>query len=235
MKLLILVLAIFLTNLSAMNHHHHNMKDNHQHIETKKEYNSHDIDLAKKGKKIFETLCDEDKFKEFNSKDEAREFIAKNCQSLNEDRLNALSTYLYLPNLANEKNQMIDVPQNAKCPVCGMFVAKYEKWATKIDTSSKVFYFDGVIDMMKFYFEPSKYEKNLILDENVKISVTNYYTLEEIDAKTAFYVTNSNVFGPMGKELIPFKNEKQAIEFSKEHFGEKVLRFDEITKDDLKR
>lgn len=237
MRLTTLLLTIFLTNLYAMNHHHHHhdMNHHHQNMQNTKQYDKNDIELAKKGKKIFETLCIEDNFKEFNTKDEAKHFIMKTCKNLNEDRLNAVSTYLYLPNLANKKDQMIDVPQDAKCPVCGMFVAKYEKWATKIETSSKNYYFDGVIDMMKFYFEPSKYEKNLILDENVKISVTNYYTLEEINAKTAFYVTNSNVFGPMGKELIPFKNEKQATEFLNEHYGEKVIRFNEITQNELKR
>ena len=33
----------------------------------------------------------------------------------------------------------------------------------------------------------------------------------------------------MGKELIPFKNKKEANDFLEDHYGEKVLSFDDIT------
>ena len=109
---------------------------------------------------------------------------------------------------------------------------QYEKWIATIKTEKESFYFDGVKDMMKFYFEPTKYIKNADL-KNSTIKVTDYYTLEQIDAKNAFFVIGSNVMGPMGDELIPFKDENSANEFSKDHFGKKILKFNEITLDTL--
>ena len=53
-------------------------------------------------------------------------------------------------------------------------------------------------------------------------------TLEKLDAKEAFYVHGSNVFGPMGEEFIPFKDEAKANSFMKDHAGKGVIKFDEI-------
>jgi len=44
------------------------------------------------------------------------------------------------------------------------------------------------------------------------IYVTDYYNLTLIDGYQAFYVVGSNVYGPMGKELIPL--EKGAMQKS---------------------
>lgn len=131
-------------------------------------------------------------------------------------------------NMKETSNANSNIPSDAKCPVCGMFVAKYANWAATIKTDKETFYFDGVKDMMKFYFEPTKYSKDTSLKDS-KVLVTDYYTLEQIDAKSAFYVVGSNVMGPMGNELIPFKDETSAKDFSKDHAGKKVLKFEEIT------
>jgi len=58
--------------------------------------------------------------------------------------------------------------------------------------------------------------------------VTDYYTLESLPAKDALFVTGSNVYGPMGNELIPFKNRKEAENFLSDHKGEKILGFKDI-------
>lgn len=47
------------------------------------------------------------------------------------------------------------------------------------------------------------------------------------------FVIGSNVMGPMGDELIPFKDENSANEFSKDHFGKKIVKFNEITLDTI--
>ena len=133
----------------------------------------------------------------------------------------------------NTQNVNSDIPKDVKCPVCGMFVAKYANWAATIKTDKETFYFDGVKDMMKFYFEPSKYGHNHTKDELNDITVTDYYSLESINGKDAYFVIGSNVYGPMGEELIPFKNESQAKKFMEDHFGKKVLKFEELKKEML--
>ena len=123
-----------------------------------------------------------------------------------------------------------EIPKNSKCPVCGMITNKYPKWiATIEEENGKVHYFDGVKDMMKFYFNPKKFHHKK--NNFSKIRVNDYYTLKPIDAKTSWFVTHSNVYGPMGNELIAFKTKEDAKEFLKEHFGKKIVNFKEITED----
>lgn len=190
------------------------------------------IPMAKKGKKIYETMC-KTNTQEFNSIGEAKQYLIDNssCQNLDAQMLQAVSIYLYEPMLAADKSKMIEVPQDAKCPVCGMFVAKYPKWVAQIQLEDgHSHYFDGVKDMMKFYFNPTKYHSHSN-SQISQINVTDYYNIESIDAKKAFYVIGSNVYGPMGEELIPFKSEEEAKKFMNDHFGKKVVSFDEIKED----
>ena len=37
----------------------------------------------------------------------------------------------------------------------------------------------------------------------------------------------------MGEELIPFKNENEAKKFNEDHFGKKILKFEEVKKEML--
>ncbi len=115
-----------------------------------------------------------------------------------------------------------------------MFVYKYPRWAAQIfyKKNNKIYHFsfDGVKDLMKFYFEPEKWGsyKNINIK---KILVTDYYSQMAIDGRKAFYVIGSNVIGPMGNELIPFKTMNEAQTFIKDHNGKKILKFKEITKE----
>ena len=129
---------------------------------------------------------------------------------------------------------MINVPEDAKCPVCGMFVSKFPKWAAQIQLEDgHNHYFDGVKDMMKFYFNPTKYHAHT--NEQIsQINVTDYYSLELTDGKKAYYVIGSNVYGPMGEELIPFKNKDEAQKFMTDHFGKSLVSFDEIKEEMIK-
>jgi len=52
-------------------------------------------------------------------------------------------------------------------------------------------------------------------------------------AQDVFFVTDSNVNGPMGKELVPVKGRKEAESFKEDHKGKKILTFDELTPDDV--
>jgi len=122
-----------------------------------------------------------------------------------------------------------------KCPVCGMFVYKYPDWvAQAVFRDGSRLYFDGVKDLMKFFLNPSSYQSTKSRTETAAIFVTDYYSLESVEGTRAYYVIGSDVFGPMGKELIPFGKEAEAREFLKDHKGKKILRFQEITPEILK-
>lgn len=194
------------------------------------------VPIAIKGKKIFESMCDVNQIKEFNSIGEAKQYLIDNntCKNLDSSMLQAVSIYLYNPLYAADKSKMINIPEDAKCPVCGMFVSKFSKWVAQIQLQDgHNHYFDGVKDMMKFYFNPTKYHAHSN-EQILQMNVTDYYSLESTDAKKAYYVLASNVYGPMGEELIPFKNEDEAKKFMTDHFGKKVVSFDEIKEEMIK-
>lgn len=122
-----------------------------------------------------------------------------------------------------------------KCPVCGMFVAKYPDFLAQIifqDGSYALF--DGAKDMFKYHFNIKKYNPTQDLSSIAFIYVTDYYSMTLIDGRSAWYVFDSDVFGPMGRELIPFERKADAAEFMKDHAGKKLLRFESITPDIIK-
>lgn len=122
-----------------------------------------------------------------------------------------------------------------KCPVCGMFVAKFPSFAAQIvfkDGSRACF--DGSKDMFKYYFNMKKYDPSRNSTDITAIFVTDYYNLVPIDGLKAQYVVGSNVFGPMGRELIPFENEADAKQFMADHAGKSLLQFNAVTGDLIK-
>jgi len=187
------------------------------------------VKLSKKGEKIVNTLCESKKLPDATGTIGQLMEKVKNshaCPSISKSKLEAVAYYVSNGSMKTA-GKYIRVPAKAKCPVCGMFVDKYPKWAGLIIVGDKKYYFDGAKDMMKFYI----FDADFPYDRS-KIStmyVTDFYTLEAIPAKEAFYVVGSNVFGPMGNELIPFGTRKAATNFLNDHDGKKIVVFDKIT------
>jgi nitrous oxide reductase accessory protein NosL len=50
-----------------------------------------------------------------------------------------------------------------------------------------------------------------------------------LDARKAFFVIGSDVYGPMGRELIPFFTKEDALVFKKDHNGTRILVFEQVT------
>ena len=117
-----------------------------------------------------------------------------------------------------------------RCPVCGMFVAPYPDWVATIqfEDGSQLF-FDGAKDLMKHYFTmPTKHDPRT--RETIgTIYFTDYYTTRLLPAADLFFVLGSDVYGPMGHELIPIAGKEAAESFARDHGGKQILRFDQIT------
>jgi copper chaperone NosL len=122
-----------------------------------------------------------------------------------------------------------------KCPVCGMFVAKYPDFLARIVfKDGSALFFDGAKDMFKCYLNLKKYHPFKKQSDVDSIYVNDYYGLNFIDGFEAFYVVGSDIYGPMGRELIPFEKEADAREFMKDHKGNRVLKLISVTPDILK-
>jgi len=116
-----------------------------------------------------------------------------------------------------------------------MFVAKYPDFLAQIlfkDGSS--LFFDGAKDLFRCYLNLKKYSSSKNPSDVDSIYVNDYYGLISIDGYKAFYVIGSDVYGPMGRELIPFEKKTDAREFMKDHKGKSMLRFTDVTPDILK-
>lgn len=136
---------------------------------------------------------------------------------------------------AAAENKFTKPADRDKCPVCGMFVAKYPDWVAEVvfkDGSYAVF--DGPKDLFKFILDLKSYAPGKSKKEIDSVFVNDYYAVRPVNGLKAFYVLGSDVFGPMGRELVPFEKEADAREFLKDHHGRKILRFDEISSDVLK-
>jgi len=185
--------------------------------------------LSLKGEKIAKIFCQQDRLPKPQST------IAKTiqalqqsgaCAKLSKSKLKAVATYINHPP-HTKMHHHIKVPKDAKCPVCGMFVSKYPKWSALMVINNQKLYFDGVKDMMKYYIFDGDFVYNRNLISQMKVS--DYYTLDEIDAKDAYYVIDSNIYGPMGNELIPFATKEDASKFKEEHHGSAIIRFEDIS------
>ena len=193
------------------------------------------------GKKIFDKKCDKtinlNDYLEIN--DLKASIKEKNlCKELkNEKQFQAVALYLWeVKRFGDAKDKdIIKVEKNEKCPVCGMFIYKYPRWAAQIFYKDSHLSFDGVKDMMKFYFNPAKWgeDKNHTKKQISKMVVTDYYSQKAIDSKSAFYVIGSDVYGPMGHELIPFDNLESAKRFKIDHKGKKIIKFKDIVEKEL--
>ena len=183
--------------------------------------------LEFKGQKIAKIFCQQDKLpKAEGSIDDliAKIDNSKACGDIGASKLKAVA--YYLKSQGKAESRTFEVPNHSKCPVCGMFVYKYPKWAVRMVVDGKDYYFDGVKDMLKYYFfdEDFKYDREKIS----RVEVRDFYTLESLNATKAFYVIGSKIYGPMGNELIPFKTKKEAKNFIADHGG-KLIEFSKVT------
>ncbi len=176
------------------------------------------------GKKLYKKRCPQDiDLDGFFEISDLKEELKKICNLDSELYLQATAVYLWDVKrvggiVFNEKK--IHVTKDEKCPVCGMYVYKYPKWAAQIFYENNHYSFDGVKDMMKWYFEHK--------DGIKEIKVSDYYSQHAIDARKAYFVIGSDTYGPMGHELIPFFELDDAKNFKRDHKGKKILKFEKI-------
>lgn len=116
-----------------------------------------------------------------------------------------------------------------KCPVCGMFVARYPDWtAAVVHRDGATSWFDGAKDMFRYLQDPKRYAPGRSAADVQRVLVTDYYAVKPVDAREAWFVAGADVYGPMGNELVPFARREDAEEFLRDHKGTRILRFGEV-------
>lgn len=118
----------------------------------------------------------------------------------------------------------------SKCAVCGMFVQRHLDWLAVLELDSAPSqFFCGPKDLFKFLHFPQRYRPEISRKSILAIHLKDYYTLEVIDGRKAFFVTGSDIRGPMGNDLIPFARRADAEGFLQDHDGRRLVPFAEIT------
>ncbi|MFC1834847.1 nitrous oxide reductase accessory protein NosL [Thermodesulfobacteriota bacterium] len=117
-----------------------------------------------------------------------------------------------------------------RCPVCGMFVHKFPKWAAGLVFDNGSMYFHCSPKCMLHNlnniakYQPGEERRNLKL-----IWATDYYTTKKMDARELFFVTGTNLLGPMGLDLVPVRGRNAADNLKADYKGESVLSLEQIT------
>ena len=122
------------------------------------------------------------------------------------------------------------IPAAARCPVCGMYPARFPRWAGQsIFKDGAAHYFDSPIDLFAFLQRVDRYNNGYTVDDVAVSFVTDFETGQWIAAHNAFFVHGSSAFGPMRDADLPsFASRKAADGFARSRGG-KVLTFSQVT------
>ena len=127
-----------------------------------------------------------------------------------------------------DENNRMQISDQDRCPVCGMKVAEHAKFSSAIQlTDETTFYFCATGCMMRSWLHPEIF----LATEKERLQtpvVRDYFTGEEVDGRDVFWVAGSDVIGPMGPAMVPFKGEEALEAFKRRHGGKAVFRMVEM-------
>ncbi len=121
------------------------------------------------------------------------------------------------------------VPSDARCPVCGMYPARYPKWAAQLRyRDGAVRYFDSPVEMLAFLADVPRYDKTHTLDDvRGKWLSDASGSGQWIAFESAWLVHGSTMLGPMRTPDLPaFLSEEAAQHFAKEYGGHAMKAVD---------
>ena len=113
------------------------------------------------------------------------------------------------------------IPANARCPVCGMYPARFPKWAAQIIFSDgTAHFFDSPVDLFMFLDQTVRFDPSHTVADVAALYVADYRSGAWLDARSAAFVIGSTVRGPMrGPDLPAFADQVTARIFAGEHGG----------------
>ncbi len=121
----------------------------------------------------------------------------------------------------------MQLSDNDRCPVCGMYPAKRPKTAAAmVLKDGRTFYFCGNGCLLRTYMKPDQYLK--VPSEQIqRVVARDYFSGESVDARSAWWVAGSDVVGPMGPALVVLKDQASLSQFKARHGGKKVFQLNQ--------
>ena len=115
-----------------------------------------------------------------------------------------------------------------RCPVCAMLPMRYPQFAAAIELQEgRTYYFCSPGCMLNAWRHPDIFLGATAAQLKRPI-VFGYLSGQTLDARTAFWVSGSDVVGPMGPALIPLKDTTHLEAFRRRHGAKHVFRMDEL-------
>lgn len=113
------------------------------------------------------------------------------------------------------------IPADARCPVCGMYPARYPQWAAQlIFEDGSAYFFDSPVDLYMFLDDPVRFDPDHAAKTVAAIYVADFRGSGWLDAQRASFVIGSAARGPMrGPDLPAFADGTAANAFIAENGG----------------
>lgn len=122
------------------------------------------------------------------------------------------------------------IAPEARCPVCGMYPARYPKWAAQVVFSDGAqTAFDSPAELFRFLQNLSRYDTRHSAKDIAQTYVSDYAKGGWLAAGAAHFVLGSRARGPMhGPDLPAFASAEEATAFAAKNGG-KLIPFAEVT------
>ena len=115
-----------------------------------------------------------------------------------------------------------------RCPVCAMLPIRYPRFAAAIERQDgRAYYFCSPGCMIKAWRHPEIFLGRPATRLKRPITL-EYFSGEALDARDVFWISGSDVIGPMGPALIPLKDNTHVDAFGKRHGGKHIFRLEEL-------
>lgn len=130
-------------------------------------------------------------------------------------------THAYVPSSGLAMTAAREVPAEARCPVCGMYPARYPRWAAQvIFQDGDVHYLDSPLSLFKYLQQVPRYAPGRHAADIAAVYVTDQDSGHWLPADQAVYVHGSTLTGPMRAGNLPaFASEAQAKAFISQRGG----------------
>ncbi|AWI53003.1 hypothetical protein DEH84_05845 [Aquabacterium olei] len=114
------------------------------------------------------------------------------------------------------------IPQDARCPVCGMFPARTPRWAAQlIFDDGAAYFFDSPVSLLLYLQDVGRYSRGRLHTEVRASYVQDFETGTWLPLDSAWFVHGSDALGPMrAGNLPPFRTRSDAEAFARRHGGQ---------------
>jgi len=126
-------------------------------------------------------------------------------------------------------SQPSKIEADSECPLCGMYPARYPEFNCQIifkDGSYTAF--DSTVGLLVYLLFP---DKTGIKQKPISgIYFKDYLKEGWLEAGETFFVTGSEIMGPMGVEFLPADSQQAAEALKKEEKGKDIIHFEMLTR-----